>query len=149
MLRTWAGRSRSSPDSLAQDGRGDTVTSNVLGLVVREATTNILRHSHASSARISLRLISSTARDDDAVPAGRASRRRRLPGGGAYLELVIHNDGASPSSDSTPDDSAGNGLAGLRDRLSALGGTLTDTFDPAHDGFTLTARVPLTGGDHE
>lgn len=148
MLRTWAGRSRPFPDS-TEDGRGDTVTSNVLGLVVREGTTNILRHSHASSARISLRLISSTGRDDDAAPTGRAARRRRLPGGDAHLELVIHNDGASPSSESTPDASTGNGLAGLRERLSALGGTLTYTFDPAHDGFTLTARVPMTGDDHE
>ena len=120
-----------------------------MGLVVREGTTNILRHSHASSARISLRLISSTGRDDDAAPTGRAARRRRLPGGGAHLELVIHNDGASPSSESTPDASTGNGLAGLRERLSALGGTLTYTFDPAHAGFTLTARVPMTGDDHE
>lgn len=148
MLRTWAGRSRPFPDCI-EDGRGDTVTSNVLGLVVREGTTNILRHSHASSARISLRLISSTGRDDDAAPTGRAARRRRLPGGGAHLELVIHNDGASPSSESTPDASTGNGLAGLRERLSALGGTLTYTFDPAHAGFTLTARVPMTGDDHE
>lgn len=148
MLRTWAGRSRPFPDS-TEDGRGDTVTSNVLGLVVREGTTNILRHSHASSARISLRLISSTGRDDDAAPTGRAARRRRLPGGDAHLELVIHNDGASPSSESTPDASTGNGLAGLRERLSALGGTLTYTFDPAHDGFTLTARVPMTRDDHE
>ena len=148
MLRTWAGRSRPFPDCI-EDGRGDTVTSNVLGLVVREGTTNILRHSHASSARISLRLIWSTGRDDDAAPTGRAARRRRLPGGGAHLELVIHNDGASPSSESTPDASTGNGLAGLRERLSALGGTLTYTFDPAHDGFTLTARVPMTRDDHE
>lgn len=148
MLRTWAGRSRPFPDS-TEDGRGDTVTSNVLGLVVREGTTNILRHSHASSARISLRLISSTGRDDDAAPTGRAARRRRLPGGDAHLELVIHNDGASPSSESTPDASTGNGLAGLRERLSALGGTLTYTFDPAHAGFTLTARAPMTGDDHE
>ena len=148
MLRTWAGRSRPFPDS-TKDGRGDTVTSHVLGLVVREGTTNILRHSHASSARISLRLISSTGRVDDAAPTGRAARRRRLPGGGAHLELVIHNDGASPSSESTPDASTGNGLAGLRERLSALGGTLTYTFDPAHDGFTLTARVPMTRDDHE
>ena len=148
MLRTWAGRSRPFPDS-TEDGRGDTVTSNVLGLVVREGTTNILRHSHASSARISLRLISSTGRDDDAAPTGRAARRRRLPGGDAHLELVIHNDGASPSSESTPDASTGNVLAGLRERLSALGGTLTYTFDPAHAGFTLTARVPMTGDDHE
>lgn len=148
MLRTWAGRSRPFPDS-TEDGRGDTAPSSVLGLVVREGTTNILRHSHASSARISLRLISSTGRDDDAAPTGRAARRRRLPGGDAHLELVIHNDGASPSSESTPDASTGNGLAGLRERLSALGGTLTYTFDPAHAGFTLTARVPMTGDDHE
>lgn len=152
MLRTWAGRSRPFPDSTG-DGPADALTSNVLGLVVREATTNILRHSHASSARISLRLTSpdSDTRDSDTPEStGRVGRRRgRGSRGASYLELVVRNDGASPAPEPTYDAYTGHGLEGLRERLSALGGTITWDHETAHDGFTLTAHVPLTEVDHE
>lgn len=152
MLRTWAGRSRPFPDSTG-DGPADALTSNVLGLVVREATTNILRHSHASSARISLRLTSPDSDTrDSATPesTGRVGRRRgRGSRGASHLELVVRNDGASPAPEPTYDAYTGHGLEGLRERLSALGGTITWDHETAHDGFTLTAHVPLTGVDHE
>ena len=152
MLRTWAGRSRPFPDSTG-DGPADALTSNALGLVVREATTNILRHSHASSARISLRLTSpDSAARESATPesTGRVGRRRgRGSRGASHLELVVHNDGASPAPEPTCDAYTGHGLEGLRERLSALGGTITWDHETAHDGFTLTAHVPLTGVDHE
>ncbi|WP_270450842.1 sensor histidine kinase [Kocuria marina] len=145
MLRTWAGRSRPSPDSTG-DGPADALTSNALGLVVREATTNILRHSHASSARISLRLTSPDSDTrDSATPesTGRVGRRRgRGSGGASHLELVVHNDGAPPAQEPTYDAYTGHGLEGLRERLSALGGTITWDHETAHDGFTLTAHVP-------
>lgn len=152
MLRTWAGRSRPSPDSTG-DGPADALTSNALGLVVREATTNILRHSHASSARISLRLTSPDSDTrDSATPesTGRVGRRRgRGSRGASHLELVVHNDGAPPAQEPTYDAYTGHGLEGLRERLSALGGTITWDHETAHDGFTLTAHVPLTGVNHE
>jgi two-component system sensor histidine kinase DesK len=66
-----------------------------LALVVREATTNILRHSSAKNAWIRLR----------AVADG--------------TELIIGNDGADASG-TIP----GNGLVGLRERVSAIGGRL-------------------------
>lgn len=152
MLRTWAGRSRPFPDSTG-DGPADALTSNVLGLVVREATTNILRHSHASSARISLRLTSpdsDTRESDTPESTGRVGRRRgRGSRGASYLELVVRNDGAPPAQEPTYDAYTGHGLKGLRERLSALGGTIAWDHETAHDGFTLTAHVPLTGVDHE
>lgn len=152
MLRTWAGRSRPFPDSTG-DGPADALTSNVLGLVVREATTNILRHSHASSARISLRLTSpDSATRESATPesTGRVGQHRgRASRGASHLELVVHNDGASPAPEPTYDAYTGHGLEGLRERLSALGGTITWDHETTHDGFTLTAHVPLTGVDHE
>ncbi|MFI2352045.1 sensor histidine kinase [Streptomyces sp. NPDC019443] len=96
---------------------------SALGWVVREATTNVLRHGDARRCTISLR----TA-DDTVV-------------------LVVENDGAAEAAAGTP----GSGLAGLRERLSAVDGTLEA--GPAGGGrFRLTARVPLgqqTGQDRE
>jgi two-component system sensor histidine kinase DesK len=87
---------------------------SALGWVVREATTNVLRHGDARRCTISLH----TA--DDAVV------------------LVVENDGVAEAAAGTP----GSGLAGLRERLSAVDGTLEA--GPARGGlFRLTARVPL------
>ena len=67
----------------------------LLGLVVREATTNILRHSHAHQTRLTLDIADDHAR------------------------LAIHNDGATIA-----DHRPGTGLTDLRRRLDAAGGTL-------------------------
>ncbi|WP_455360755.1 sensor histidine kinase [Streptomyces sp. SYSU K21746] len=87
---------------------------SALGWVVREATTNVLRHGDARRCTISL----TTA--------------------GGPAVLVVENDGAPDTTGTAP----GSGLAGLRERLSALDGTLDA--GPAGDGvFRLTAMVPL------
>lgn len=70
-------------------------TERLLGLVVREATTNVIRHSRAASAEIAL---------------------TRHEGG---VRLLVRNDaplGGSPA--------AAGGLAGLADRFASAGGTL-------------------------
>nr|WP_275585610.1 histidine kinase [Blastococcus saxobsidens] len=67
-----------------------------LGWVVREAVTNVLRHSHAGQCTISLCV---------------AERE---------VELSVVNDGAADSAAPW-----GNGLTGLAERLDALGGQLT------------------------
>lgn len=86
---------------------------SALGWVVREATTNVLRHGDARSVAIRLAVAEHTA------------------------TLVVENDGVPERPATTP----GSGLAGLRERLSALGGTLEA--GPAGDGlFRLTAEVP-------
>ncbi|GIG65417.1 sensor histidine kinase [Phytomonospora endophytica] len=69
---------------------------HLLGLVVREATTNVLRHSSARSAEV-----------DFTVDGGRA-------------RLRVGNDGAAP-----PGSAAGTGLRGLAERLDGAGGELT------------------------
>lgn len=69
---------------------------HLLGLVVREATTNVLRHSQARSAEVDY----------------------RLTDGLAWLE--VRNDGAT-----APSASPGTGLRGLAERLQAAGGELT------------------------
>ncbi|WP_328311559.1 histidine kinase [Streptomyces sp. NBC_00442] len=86
---------------------------SALGWVVREATTNVLRHGDARNVAINLAVTEHTA------------------------TLVVENDGVPERPNTTP----GFGLAGLRERLSALGGTLEA--GPAGDGmFRLTAEVP-------
>ncbi|WP_052852608.1 sensor histidine kinase [Streptomyces avicenniae] len=87
-----------------------------LGWVVREAITNVLRHSDAASCEIRLRVE------------------------GERAVLTVANNGARTPAPAPAPSSGGTGLAGLGERLAALGGTLTTH---AQDGtFVLTASVP-------
>jgi two-component system sensor histidine kinase DesK len=104
---------------------------SALGWVVREGTTNVLRHADARRCTVRLRV----------VPGDGTAGR----GGGPVAELVMENDGAPRSAAA----GGGSGLAGLRERLAALGGTLAA--ERGADGaFRLTARVPSRpgGGEH-
>ncbi|MYR45739.1 sensor histidine kinase [Streptomyces sp. SID5910] len=93
---------------------------SALGWVVREATTNVLRHGDAGTCAVVVRL-----------SEGR-------------VVLTVENDGV-PETAGTPAGagaSDGSGLAGLRERLAAVDGTLEA--GPAGGGvFRLTAEVPL------
>jgi two-component system sensor histidine kinase DesK len=94
----------------------------VLALVVREATTNILRHSTASWAAISL----------ETTAAGSSTLR------------VVNNESA-PETD-TGQRTLSSGLTGLRERVASIGGRL-DTARTG-DAFELTVVVPVrTGAD--
>lgn len=90
-----------------------------LGWVVRETATNVLRHGDPRHCWIRL------ARTRDAVV------------------LEVENDGAGATDPlGGPDDGGGSGLAGLRERLGALGGTL-GAGPAGEDLFRVTATVPL------
>lgn len=89
---------------------------STLGWVVREGVTNVLRHASASRCAIGL------ARSPDGL-----------------AELSLENDGVNE--DGARVGTAGSGLAGLRERLSTLGGTLSVESLPG-GVFRLTARVP-------
>jgi two-component system sensor histidine kinase DesK len=84
----------------------------VLGWVVREATTNVLRHSGARSVSVDL-----VATGDD-------------------VALTVTDDGRGGAAP------RGTGLAGLAERVEALGGRL-ESGPTAGRGFRLTAVVPL------
>ncbi|MCX4526679.1 MULTISPECIES: sensor histidine kinase [unclassified Streptomyces] len=87
---------------------------SALGWVVREATTNVLRHGDARNCVIRL-----TADDEGA------------------LTLLVENDGAPEAPAGPP----GSGLAGLRERLAVVDGTLRA--GPVDGGrFRLLAEVP-------
>ncbi|GHH09616.1 sensor histidine kinase [Streptomyces rubradiris] len=91
---------------------------SALGWVVREAATNVLRHGDASMCRVGL-----------TVCEGRAV-------------LTVENDGAAAAGGG---GGGGSGLAGLRERLAAVGGTLeADHVGPGRDRFRLVADIPLT-----
>ncbi|MGW2636579.1 sensor histidine kinase [Streptomyces sp. NPDC001348] len=89
---------------------------SALGWVVREATTNVLRHGDAGRCAVEL-----------SVSEGQ-------------VMLKVENDGVA-GSDRTG-GGGGSGLAGLRERLAAVGGTL-QAGAAGKDGFRLVAEVPL------
>ncbi|ULR54017.1 sensor histidine kinase [Streptomyces deccanensis] len=100
----------SLPAGLTDTGR------HLLGLVMREATTNVLRHSRARYAEVDCRVVDGRVR------------------------LRMTNDGA----DGQPADTDGTGLTALDERLRAAQGELTWHLDG--DRFEVTASLPLGPG---
>ncbi|MPY11644.1 histidine kinase [Arthrobacter sp. KR32] len=100
--------------SVDVDGEGLPAELRTLfGLVIREATTNILRHSEAGAVQLRLE----------------CSAARRV--------LVVRNDGVLGAGAGR---SGGSGIDGLRRRFEAVGGRVTARGD---DGsFVLTAEAP-------
>jgi two-component system sensor histidine kinase DesK len=100
---------------------GDAQTA--LAWVLREATTNVIRHSNATTCTIEIGIHPGTE-------AGAADT----------ATLRIHNDGAPPPDPLHP---PGHGLAGLRERVKASGGHLAAGPEPG-GFFTVEARLPTT-----
>ncbi|MFI6012785.1 histidine kinase [Streptomyces sp. NPDC051243] len=86
---------------------------HLLGLVMREATTNVLRHSRADHAEVDYRIADGSAR------------------------LRVSNDGAEEH----PAGLDGTGLRSLAERLEAAGGQLTWHRDG--DRFVVAAALPV------
>jgi two-component system sensor histidine kinase UhpB len=89
--------------------------------VVQEALTNVTRHAGARSVAVSL---------------GRVAGD-----GNESLRIRIWDDGRGMA----PEPQRGFGLLGMRERVEALGGSLTLESAPGR-GFTVAARVPVGGG---
>ena len=81
--------------------------------VVSEALANAAKHAEASVAEVRVE-----ARD-------------------GVLELMIHDDGVGGA-----DPARGSGLTGLRDRVEALGGTLS-VVSATHEGTSLYVKLPI------
>lgn len=86
-----------------------------LAMILREAVTNIARHAQASEAMIAL----------------------RCEGNAVMLEVVDDGRGGVAAN--------GNGLAGMRERVDAMGGTL-EIDSPRSHGTRLEVRIPVNGG---
>jgi signal transduction histidine kinase len=85
--------------------------------IVQEALTNVARHAHPAAALVSL------AYGDDAI------------------EVVVEDDGLRAGE---ANGSGGNGIAGMRERVTTLGGEFAA--GPRPDvGFRVRARLPLDG----
>jgi len=87
--------------------------------IVQEALTNVVKH--APDATLTVRI---------AVCAG-------------DLEIDVWDDGGSGRSSDLDHSGSGLGLAGMDERVTALGGRLTAGADPA-GGWRVTARVPAS-----
>ncbi len=107
---------------------------SALGWVVRETTTNVLRHGNAGRCAVRVRVTDGkvvlTVENDGADGEG-AKAAAGADGGGA---------------DSAGSAGGGSGLAGLAERLRKVGGTLEAGI--ARDGlFRVVAEVPLVVKD--
>lgn len=89
--------------------------------ILQEALTNVVRHSGSRTARIRLAW--------------------RTDG----LELRVDDDGPATGN---PGGGSGNGLAGMRERAAALGGTIEAGPRP-DGGFRVIARLPPTAAPHQ
>src|SRR5690606_4194670 len=92
---------------------------HLLGLVVREATTNVLRHSRARRAEI------------------------EYAAGDGVARLRVANDGAAP-----PAAGNGSGLEGLATRLAAAGGQLTSAYEDRRFVLTATLPLHADREEH-
>jgi len=110
-----------------RSGTFDPDAEAVLAWCLREAVTNVIRHSRARHCRIRL--------------------TERL----GELSLEVADDGRGfvsqdPGTPNTPDGPRGSGLRGVSERLSAIGGRLSlgpaERSGPGH-GFRLIATVPV------
>jgi two-component system sensor histidine kinase DesK len=94
----------------------------VLAWAVREGVTNIVRHGHASAARIHV--------EQSGVAAGVDIWNDRA------------GDGMAAAFPGLPASTAGSGLAGLSERVSAFGGVV-EAGPIADGGFRLHVSVPI------
>jgi signal transduction histidine kinase len=88
--------------------------------ILQESLTNVVRHADASTVHVSVDY------------------------GAEQLTVEVANDGRArvPSPPVPPAHSGGNGIAGMRERAEALGGSL-DTGSMFNGGFRVRARLPM------
>jgi signal transduction histidine kinase len=89
--------------------------------IVQEGLTNVIRHSSARTAEVLL--------DDSAE----------------RLTVTVHDPGPTSATGGARAGGSGSGLAGMRERVGALGGSVEAGPAPG-GGFTVRAELPLANG---
>ncbi|WKX71224.1 sensor histidine kinase [Streptomyces sp. XD-27] len=111
---------------------------SALAWVVREGTTNVLRHSEARHCTVRLRV------GDAAVLVMENDGVRGT--GGSEPTTGSGERGGAPGGGGGSEGEPGSGLRGLQERLAAVGGTVG--IETLSGGvFRLTAEVPLVNGE--
>ncbi|MER6093322.1 sensor histidine kinase [Streptomyces bluensis] len=145
---------------IACEVRGETAglpaeVQSALGWVVREATTNVLRHGDAARCDVGIRVLEGrvvlTVENDGAESGGAESGGAESGGaesggaesGGVGNEGVENEGPANRGAAGAPLEGRGSGLAGLRERLAAVDGTL-EAGRVRKGVFRVVAEVPLT-----
>ncbi|MCM2983918.1 sensor histidine kinase [Niallia circulans] len=95
-----------------EDGEVPLLTQNIISLCLKEAVTNIIRHSAATISKVSI--------------------QQRI----GEIELIVQDNGKGVKGDETQ----GNGLKGMRERLELVDGKWSMT---ANSGTTLHIIVPI------
>ncbi|MDP9797219.1 signal transduction histidine kinase [Catenuloplanes nepalensis] len=121
-LPALAGRARETGLAVTVTSHGEPVPAPpevavAVYRVVQESLTNVVRHAGATAARVGLTWSATS------------------------LRVAVADDGRGAAA-ATP--SAGHGLIGMRERVSACGGTFTAGTGRT-GGFTVTATFPLSG----
>ncbi|WGD36965.1 histidine kinase [Lysinibacter sp. HNR] len=93
--------------------------------VVQESLSNVIRHAPGSAVEVKL-----------------SYEIKHNTHGEGELHVSVHNT-PPPTIRSHGIDPSGHGIRGMKERVSALGGTL-DTAPTADGGFTVLATIPLT-----
>jgi signal transduction histidine kinase len=87
--------------------------------IVQEALTNVIKHAGARKAIVHIRR------------------------SGSELDVEIEDDGRAAGQPSGQPGSGGSGIAGMRERIAALGGRFEAGPSPGGDGFRVRAKLPL------
>lgn len=101
---------------IASNLRVSSIVENIISMCLKEAVTNVVRHSHATACSISI------------------SQNKK------ETIMEIKDNGTSPFKDE--DTHKGNGLAGMTERLDFINGTLEIT---ANEGTLVKITVPRDG----
>ena len=97
---------------------------SVLAWAVREGVTNVIRHSRARHCAI------------------------RIRGEAGQVSVEVINDGYTPAALHPDDAPPGSGLAGLAERVTALGGqVMAGPVAEAQGYFRLRVEIPMAGAD--
>lgn len=115
--------------------------------IVQEAVSNVLRHANASVVRIDV------TRRGDALHVEVADDGSGGPSSGRGTEEAATDRGtrtigrrpsSAPAHDVATSDATGNGLRGMRERATALGGRVEAGPSP-DGGWRVVAELPVTG----